>query len=87
VEEGNLVFTREKILALYSVGKDPNRWFKVATLRCQICRKRLPELTYSRRRRRRCAVIHPEPFTWGCRRTAGDPLRASFVLFDGENEH
>jgi len=66
------------------VGKDPNRLFKVAPLSCLICRKRLPELTSLRNRR---AVIHPEPFTWGCKKTAGDPFRASFVRFDGEIKH
>jgi len=67
----------EKISALDSVAKDPNRWFKLASLSCQICRKRLPELTSSRRRRCRRVVIHPETFTWGCRGTAGDPFSAS----------
>jgi len=70
--------------ALDSIGKDPNHWLKVASMSCQIYRKRLPELTSSRRRRCRRAVIHPATFTWGCRRTAGDPFRASFVRFDGE---
>jgi hypothetical protein len=40
-----------KNFSLDSVGKDPNRWFKVASLSCQICRKRLPALTSSRRPR------------------------------------
>jgi hypothetical protein len=47
----------------------------------------VPELTSSRRRRCRCAVFHPETVTWGCRGTAGDPFRASFVRFDGEIKH
>ena len=47
----------------------------------------VPELTSSRRRRCRRAVFHPETFTWGCRGTAGDPFRASFVRFDGEIKH
>ena len=65
---------RVKMLALDSVGKDPNHWFKVASLSCQIYRKRLPELTSSRR-------------PWDFRRTTGDPYRASFVRFDGEIKH
>ena len=74
---------RGKISALDLVGKDPNRWFKVASLSCQIYRKRLPELTSSRRHLCRGVVIHPETFTWDFRRTTGDPFRASFVRFDG----
>jgi len=73
-----------KNFSLDSVGKDPNRWFKVASLSCQICRKRLPALTSSRRPRWRRVVIHPATFTWGCRGTVGDPFRASCVRFDGE---
>jgi hypothetical protein len=30
VEEGNLVYNEKKIYVLDSVGKDPNRWLKVA---------------------------------------------------------
>jgi len=76
-----------KISALDSVGKDPNCWLKVASLSCQICRKRLPELISSRHLRRSRAVINPEKFTWVCRGTAGDPFRASFVQFYGEIKH
>ena len=32
--------TLRKISAIDSVGKDPNRWFKVSILSCQICRKK-----------------------------------------------
>jgi hypothetical protein len=78
---------RGKMLALDSARKDLNRWFKVASMSCQICRKRLPELTSSRHRQCLRAVIHPASFTWGCRGTAGDPSRASFVRFDGEIKH
>jgi hypothetical protein len=37
---GQSCLYREKISALDYVGKDPNRWFKVASLSCQICRKK-----------------------------------------------
>jgi hypothetical protein len=78
---------RGKMLALDSAEKDLNRWFKVASLSCQICRKRLLELTSSRHRRCLRAVIHPASFTWGCKGTVGDPFRAIFVRFDGEIKH
>ena len=31
-------------MAFSLAGKDPNRWFKVCIVSCQICRERLPEL-------------------------------------------
>jgi len=49
-----------KIAALDSVGKDPNRWFKVGIPSCQICRKRLTKLAYLGRCRHRWVVIKPE---------------------------
>jgi hypothetical protein len=33
---------RDKISALDSVGKDPNRWLKVGMMHCQIWRKSCP---------------------------------------------
>ena len=48
---GQSCFHWEKNSVLDSVGKDLNHWFKIGMLHCQICRKRLPELAYSGRRR------------------------------------
>ena len=73
----------DKISALDLVRKDPNRWFKGGNVHCQICRKRLPELTCLGRRRRCHVAIKTEMFTWRCRGTAGDHLCAIFVKFDG----
>jgi hypothetical protein len=50
----------EKISTLDSIGKHPNRWFKVGILCCQICRKRLTELVSLGRRQCRWIVIQPE---------------------------
>jgi len=72
-----------KFSAFDSVGKDPNRWFKVSMVHCQICRKRLPEVACLGRRRRRWVVIQPNRAIWGCRASAEDLYRARFVKFDG----
>jgi len=64
-------------------GRVTNRWLKVCIESCQIWRKRLSELAYLGRRRRRLVVIQLEQFTWCCREIAGDHLRVRFVKFYG----
>jgi len=54
-----------KISALDSDGKDLNRWFKVGIMSCQICRKRLTELTSLGWHR--WVVIQLERTIWSCR--------------------
>jgi hypothetical protein len=41
---GKSFLHRGEITALDSVGKDPNRWFKLGMVHCQICSCRLPKL-------------------------------------------
>jgi hypothetical protein len=76
-----------KLSTLDSVGKDPNRWLKVGMIHYQICRKRLPESACLGRSRHHIVAIPTEMFTWNCRGTARDHLRARFVKFDGEMKH
>jgi hypothetical protein len=78
VEEGNLVYTREKISVLDSVGKDPTQSRHGALSNLQ---KKLPELACLGRRR--LIVIQNELLIWNYKGTAEDHFRASLVKFGG----
>jgi hypothetical protein len=73
----------KKIASLDSIGKDPDRWFKVGVLSYQICGKKLTELASSGQCRHRWVVIQLERAIWGCREIAEDHFRARFVKFHG----
>jgi len=68
-------------------GKDPNHWFKVCIVSCQIYRKRLPELTFLGWRRSRCHVNRPERTILEDREMSGDHFGACVVNFGGHMRH
>jgi hypothetical protein len=74
-------------MAFGLVGKHPNRWFKVCIMSCQICKKRLPELTSLGRRRGRFHVNRPERIILGDKGMSSDHLGVCFVNFDGHMRH
>jgi hypothetical protein len=66
-------------MAFGLIGKDPNHWFKVCIVSCQICRKRSPELASLGQGR--CHVNRPERTILEDRGMLGDHCGACVVKF------
>jgi hypothetical protein len=67
--------------------KDPNRWFKVCIVSCQICRKRLLELASLGRCRGRFHVNRPARTILRDRGMSSDHFGACVVNFGGHMRH
>jgi hypothetical protein len=75
--------TMRKNFSLNSVGKDPNHWFKVGMVNCQICSCRLPEVASLGWFHVRLFANEPLKTIPRRRGMSGDQFRAMFGNFGG----